>query len=81
MKTLREQGIFGLKVLRNGIILSGLYFVSVWAGTELSYENMKPLVIFFLAYLFTELARFYKLQGAPIAKNKKGKILISPMIY
>ena len=81
MKTLKEQGIFGLKVLRNGIILSGLYFVSVWAGAELSYENMKPLAIFFVTYLLTELARFYKLQGSPLPKNKKGNLNISPWIY
>jgi len=52
---------FLLIVLRNSLILGGLYFVSVFATMELSYETCKPVIIFILSYIFTELARHYKL--------------------
>ena len=59
---------FWIKVVRNAFILAGLYFVSVFATGNLSWEVCKPVLIFFLGYLFTELARHYGLQ---IPKNKK----------
>lgn len=52
---------FCLKVVRNGFILTGLYFVSVWAAGNLSYLILKSVLIFFATYCFTELARHYKL--------------------
>lgn len=61
---------FTLKVLRNGFILAGLYFVSVFAVGELSYEILKPVIVFFLGYTFAELARHFGLK--PKIQNKKG---------
>lgn len=81
MKKLQEQINFAAKVVRNGFILSGLYFVSVWAGSELSYQALKPLIIFFLTYLFTEFARFYGLRKDTLPKSKKQRLNIAPMIY
>ena len=81
MKTLQEQGRFFLKVARNGLILAGLYFVSVWAGAELTWETTKPLIIFFATYVLTELARYYKLKGAAEPMSKKANLNISPLIY
>jgi len=52
---------FLLIVLRNSLILGGLYFVSVFATSEINYVNSKPIIIFMLSYVFTELARHYKL--------------------
>ena len=62
------------KVIRNGFILSGIYFVSVFAVGNLSYEVCKPIIVFFLGYIFTELATHYKLNPTKI--NKKGTTLI-----
>lgn len=60
---------FCLKVFRNAVILSGLYFVSVWAATNtLTFEAMKPLAIFGIGYIFTELANRYGLK--PILPTK-----------
>ena len=64
---------FWIKVVRNAFILAGLYFVSVYAVGELSYQVLKPVIIFFMGYIFTELARHYGLQ---IPKSKKGETLI-----
>jgi len=58
------------KVIRNGFILAGLYFVSVFAVGDLTYEICKPIIVFFLAYIFTEMARYYGLNMS-IPKNKK----------
>lgn len=57
---------FILKVIRNSFILSGLYFLSVWAAGDLSWIICKPIIIFFLGYIFAELANFYGLQNNAI---------------
>lgn len=62
---------FILKVVRNGFILAGLYFVSVFAVGDLSYDVLKPIVVFLLTYVFTECARYYKLDTTQIKKNSK----------
>jgi len=67
---------FLIKVIRNAFILSGLMFVSTFATGTLTYDLCKPIVVFFLGYIFTELARYYQL----LPKNKKAK-LITPLIF
>ena len=62
---------FMLKVLRNGFILAGLYFASVYATGNLTYEILKPVIVFFLGYIFAELAKHYGLQPSKI-KSRKG---------
>lgn len=58
---MKAQLSFLIKVIRNAIILSGLYFVSVWAVGDLTWNVCKPVIVFMGTYIFTELARFYKL--------------------
>jgi len=50
-----------IKIIRNSLILGGLYFVSIWAVGDLSFQVCKPLIVFLLTYIFTELAKIYKL--------------------
>lgn len=51
---------WGLKVIRNGLILAGLYFVSVWGSNEtLSLELCKPIIIFLVTYILTEFTKRY----------------------
>ena len=64
---------FVIKIIRNGFILSGLYFVSVFATGTLTWELCKPVVVFFLGYIFAESARHYKLSASIIQKNKKAQ--------
>jgi len=64
---------FLIKVIRNGFILAGLYFVSVLAAGDLNFQVLKPLIVFFLGYVFTELSKHY---GLHIPKNKKAETLI-----
>lgn len=62
---------FFIKVVRNGGILAGMYFVSVFATTnDLTFEICKPVLIFLLTYVLTELARHYKLNPQEIEKRK-----------
>jgi len=66
---------FAIKVGRNAFILSGMYFVSVFAVGDLSYEVVKPVIIFFMTYCFAEMGRRYKL--SPTHPKTK----ITPMIF
>ena len=51
---------FILKVVRNGAILAGLYFISVWGATnELTLEVCKPILIFLGTYVLTEMTKRY----------------------
>ena len=52
---------FLIKIIRNAGILAGLMFASSYATQTMSYELLKPIIIFFLGYVFTELAIHYKL--------------------
>jgi len=52
---------FVLKVVRNSFILAGVMFISTFATGTLTYELCKPVIVFFIGYIFTELARHYKL--------------------
>lgn len=67
---------FLLKIVRNALILAGLYFVSVWAVSDLSWAVCKPVVIFILMYIFTELAKTYKLDYPQRNKLKEYKTLL-----
>ena len=60
---------FLLKVLRNGFILSGLMFVASWGTGTLTWELVKPIILFLLGYCFTELARHYGVTP----KNKRAQ--------
>ena len=52
---------FLLKVTRNALILAGLMFFSTYATKSLTYETLKPIIVFFGMYIFTELANRYGL--------------------
>jgi hypothetical protein len=67
---------FLIKVVRNAAILAGLMFVSSFATGTLSWELCKPVLVFFLGYIFTELAHYYKLMPT----TKKNKKAISTLI-
>ena len=61
---------FLFKVIRNGMILSGLYFVSVWGtATDLNMAICKPIILFLFFYVLTDLSKRYGLD----AKNVKSK--------
>jgi len=68
---MNEELKFCIKVLRNGLILTGMYFVSVWATAPLTWILIKPLLIFLLTYITGELAVRYNLKPS-MNKNKKG---------
>ena len=68
---MNEELQFCSKVLRNGFILTGMYFVSVWATAPMTWEMLKPLLIFLVTYITGELAVRYNLKPS-MDKNKKG---------
>lgn len=57
---------FFLKVFRNGCVLAALYFVSVWAVGDLTMQMVKPVFVFLLTYITSELAVRYKLKGVVV---------------
>ena len=67
--------MFITKIIRNGFILSGLYFMSVVAVGDLNWTICKPILVFFGTYVFTELARFYNLTPKTKKKNKVGALI------
>lgn len=70
-KEMNPEMSFCLKVVRNGVILSGLYFGSLWATSELlTWASLKPLAIFFIGYVFAELAKRYGLSLTTPTKLK-----------
>ena len=72
---------FLLKIARNGLILAGMMFVSIWATGGLSWIIVKPVVIFFVTYILTELARYFKLAPVMMSGKIKATKQISPMIF
>lgn len=61
---------FFYKVLRNAIILGGLYFLSIWATAEaVNWLLLKALIVFFVGYILTELANRYGLKLPTAAKT------------
>lgn len=61
---------FFLRVIRNGLILGGLYFLSLYTTQELCWEIVKPALLFLAGYILTELAVKYKL-NTELPKKKK----------
>jgi hypothetical protein len=49
------------KVVRNGLILSGIYLASVMATQEFCYESIKPILVFLIGYVSLELAHYYNI--------------------
>lgn len=72
---MNEDIKFLLKLVRNGGILSVLMFVSFWATKEFCWEIIKPVIIFYIGYVFTELAARYGIE------LKKGKTINTTLIY
>lgn len=70
---MNKEFAFLLKVLRNAVILSGGFFVSVWAVGNLSWIICKPIIIFGLGYIFAELSRHY---GIKTPMKKAGTTII-----
>ena len=70
-----DELTFFIDVVRNAIIIAGLMLVSVWATGKLSWELVKPAMVFFFGYIFTELANYYGLMGL-IPNSKKGATLL-----
>ena len=66
---MNQEFNFFLKIVRNAFILSGLMFVSTYSTKTLNYEMIKPIIVFLLTYIFTELARHYQL----LPKNKNAQ--------
>lgn len=64
------------KLVRNSFILSGLFFVSVFSTQEPNWTNIKPIIIFFLGYIFTELVNRYKLDKSKIPRNKLRMVVL-----
>ncbi|MCK5604282.1 hypothetical protein KAR91_20505 [Candidatus Pacearchaeota archaeon] len=58
---MKKELQFFLKICRNAGILGGLMFVSTWATGTLTWILVKPIFVFFMGYIFSELARHYKL--------------------
>jgi hypothetical protein len=69
-KTNKEIVFLG-RVVRNSFILAGLMFVSTFATGTLSWALCKPIVVFFIGYILTELARRYGITP----KGKKTKAI------
>jgi hypothetical protein len=70
---------FIIKVFRNAVILSGLYFFSIWASTQqLDFlMHIKPILIFLGTYVLTECAKRYKVDiKNPQMKNKIETIML-----
>lgn len=66
---IKKEINFFLRVLRNGGILAGMYFFSAWASQSvISFEWIKPIVIFLGTYVCGELIIRYKL----MPKEKRG---------
>lgn len=64
---------FVLKVCRNGAVLAGLYFFSIFASnSSLGYDECKPVLVFLGTYILAELAAHYKLSPS-IPKSKKSQ--------
>lgn len=75
---MKTEIAFWLKVIRNGGILAGLYFFSVWTTTqELSFLiHLKPILIFMGTYILTEAVKRYQLDFKTPNKFKENCTLI-----
>jgi len=68
----KEEIKFLLKVIRNSLILGCVYFISIWASVnEIQFVlHLKPVIIFIIGYVMTELVAKYKLNPTQIPKSK-----------
>jgi hypothetical protein len=70
-KEMNKELEFALKIIRNGLILSGLYFTSIWATKNtISFEMCKPIIVFLLTYCLTEFAKRYGIDKELIKPHK-----------
>ena len=61
---------FILKIIRNGLILSSLYFLSLWAATDIIlWHDCKPILIFLIGYILTEYAHHINVKTPVRAKR------------
>lgn len=69
---------FWLKVIRNGALLAGMYFFSVWASVQQLdfYIHIKPIVIFFSTYCLAEAGKRYGIDF----KNMDSRTKLTTMI-
>ena len=59
-----KQFIF--KIIRNGFILAGLYFFSIYSATDImQYKDFKPVIIFLGTYIFAEMANHFRINALP----------------
>jgi hypothetical protein len=66
---------FYLKIIRNGFILGVLFFIALWATNEITWGICKSVIVFYVGYVFTELARFYNLDPKEANKTRAGKVV------
>lgn len=51
---------FLYKVLRNGFILAGLFFIAVYGTKQtISWAWCKPIILFYFFYMLTEAVKHY----------------------
>jgi hypothetical protein len=63
---------FAWKVIRNGLLLTGMYFLSIFASNQyLTLQICKPVVIFLGTYILTEFINHYKLASQVPVRNVK----------
>lgn len=70
--------MFWFKVLRNGLLLAGMYFFSIWATVQ-SLEfliHIKPVIIFFGTYCIAEACKRYGIDFKNISERKNLNTLI-----
>lgn len=73
---------FWLKVLRNGAILTGLQFITIWAASQAEFDIFhqtalwKALLIFLSGYVLIEASKFYGIDIQKKPQLKKPKLLL-----
>lgn len=71
---------FYLKITRNGLLLSGMYFISIWATIqEIEFlPHVKPIIIFFGTYMLSEAIKRYKIDyRIPEQKSKTTTMILN----
>ena len=66
---MKEDLSFFYKVVRNALILGGLMLVATYSTNTLNYALCKPVIVFILGYVLTEMARHFGI----MPKNKRGE--------
>lgn len=61
---------FFFKILRNSVILTALFFLSIWLTVpEITMPIIKATVGFLLTYIFTELGNHYRLRSPTVKQT------------